>query len=548
MADPGKLHILMFPWLAFGHLIPYLELAKLIAQKGHRISFVSTHRNLQRLPKLPPYLSDLIDFVKIQLPKSDNLPEDAEATIDLPYNMVRYLKIAFDELQPRITCLLQDSSPDWVITDFASYWLCPEAAKLNIPCAFFSVFTACILNFVGPTWITLENQDYRVKPEDFTVKPKWIPFETPVSFRLFQISRQFKEAVIDGGNVSDMYRFAATVDGCDVVAIRSCYEFESEWLQLLENIYQTPIIPVGHLPPATSVGGSEDQNENWLEIKEWLDKKEKGSVVYVAFGSETKPNQDELTEIALGLEKSELPFFWALRKQRGAADNEVTQLPEGFEERIKGRGVVSTSWVPQLKVLSHDSVGGILTHSGLSSVVEAVHFGKWLILLPFSADSGLISSQLEEKKMGHEIARNELDGSFTKDSVAYSLRLVMVEEGGKVYREKDLEQLAVELRAEIVYAVSKTGGHLSSSLGLVELTVALHHVFNNPDDKIIWDVGHQSEAMNNAGFFNANLIVILNDNKQVSLPTSTLDGPATPVGALSGALSKLQASPKFRQL
>ncbi|KAL2521732.1 1-deoxy-D-xylulose-5-phosphate synthase [Forsythia ovata] len=112
----------------------------------------------------------------------------------------------------------------------------------------------------------------------------------------------------------------------------------------------------------------------------------------------------------------------------------------------------------------------------------------------------------------------------------------------------DLEQLAAELRAEIVYAVSKTGGHLSSSLGLVELTVALHHVFNNPDDKIIWDVGHQSEAMNNAGFFNANLIVILNDNKQVSLPTSTLDGPATPVGALSGALSKLQPSPKFRQL
>ncbi|KAL2498973.1 UDP-glycosyltransferase 91A1 [Abeliophyllum distichum] len=409
MADPGKLHILMFPWLAFGHLIPFLELAKLIAQKGHRISFVSTHRNIQRLRKLPPYLSDLIDFVKIQLPEVDNLPEDAEASIDLPYNMVRYLKIAFDELQPRITCLLQDSSPDWVIVDFASYWLCPEAAKLNIPCAYFSVFTAAFLNFIGPTWITLENQDYRVKPEDFTEKPKWIPFETSVSFRLFQMNRQFRQFKEAGGNVSDAYRNAATVDGCDVSAI---------------------------LPPTTSDGGSEYQNENWLEIKEWLDKKEKGSVVYVAFGGETKPNQEELTEIALGLEKSELPFFWALRKQRGAADNEVTQLPEGFEERIKGRGVVCTSWVPQLKLLSHDSVGGILTHCGLSSVVEAVHFGKWLILLPFWADSGLISSQLEEKKMGHEIARNELDGSFNKDSVAYSLRLVMVEEGGKVYREK----------------------------------------------------------------------------------------------------------------
>ncbi|XP_043709029.1 probable 1-deoxy-D-xylulose-5-phosphate synthase 2, chloroplastic [Telopea speciosissima] len=191
---------------------------------------------------------------------------------------------------------------------------------------------------------------------------------------------------------------------------------------------------------------------------------------------------------------------------------------------------------------------------------------------------------------------------------------------------EDLEQLAAELRAETVYNVSKTGGHLSSSLGVVELTVALHHVFDTPDDKIIWDVGHQAyvhktltgrrsrmhtirqtsglagfpkrdesiydafgaghsstsisaglgmavardllrknnhvisvigdgamtagqayEAMNNTGYLDTNMIVILNDNRQVSLPTATLDGPATPVGALSSTLSKLQASTKFRK-
>ncbi|KAJ3670142.1 hypothetical protein LUZ60_010466 [Juncus effusus] len=192
---------------------------------------------------------------------------------------------------------------------------------------------------------------------------------------------------------------------------------------------------------------------------------------------------------------------------------------------------------------------------------------------------------------------------------------------------QDLEQLSAELRAEIVYSVSKTGGHLSASLGVVELAVALHHVFNTPEDKIIWDVGHQAyphkiltgrrsrmhtirqtsglagfpkrdesiydafgaghsstsisaglgmavardllgknnhvisvigdgamtagqayEAMNNSGFLDSNLIVILNDNKQVSLPTATLDGAAPPVGALSKALTKLQASTKFRKL
>ncbi|XP_057987981.1 probable 1-deoxy-D-xylulose-5-phosphate synthase 2, chloroplastic isoform X2 [Hevea brasiliensis] len=191
----------------------------------------------------------------------------------------------------------------------------------------------------------------------------------------------------------------------------------------------------------------------------------------------------------------------------------------------------------------------------------------------------------------------------------------------------ELEILAEELREEIVYTVSKTGGHLSSSLGVTELTVALHHVFNTPQDKIIWDVGHQAyphkiltgrrsrmhtirqtfglagfpkrneseydafgaghsstsisaglgmavgrdllgknnhvisiigdgamtagmafEAMNNAGYLDSNLIIILNDNKQVSLPTATVDGPAPPVGALSKALTKLQSSRKLRQL
>ncbi len=57
--------------------------------------------------------------------------------------------------------------------------------------------------------------------------------------------------------------------------------------------------------------------------------------------------------------------------------------------------------------------------------------------------------------------------------------------------DRDLARLADELRAEVIDAVSQTGGHLGSSLGVVELTVALHAVFNTPMDKLIWDVGHQ---------------------------------------------------------
>ncbi|KAG1670989.1 hypothetical protein FOA52_014379 [Chlamydomonas sp. UWO 241] len=190
-----------------------------------------------------------------------------------------------------------------------------------------------------------------------------------------------------------------------------------------------------------------------------------------------------------------------------------------------------------------------------------------------------------------------------------------------------LRQLCKELREEIVHTVSRTGGHPSASLGVVELTVALHYVMNCPEDKIIWDVGHQAyvhkiltgrrkrmhtlrssgglsgftnrgeseydpfgaghastsisaglgmavgrdlkkkrnqvvavigdgaitggmayEAMNHAGFLDTNMIVILNDNQQVSVPKPYNHKGQEPVGALASALSRLQANRPLREL
>ena len=62
----------------------------------------------------------------------------------------------------------------------------------------------------------------------------------------------------------------------------------------------------------------------------------------------------------------------------------------------------------------------------------------------------------------------------------------------RVMPRAQLKPVADELRAYLLDAVSKTGGHLSSNLGTVELTVALHYVFNTPDDRLVWDVGHQT--------------------------------------------------------
>ncbi|KAL6959518.1 hypothetical protein U1Q18_039671 [Sarracenia purpurea var. burkii] len=434
-------------------MIPFLQLSKLIAKKGHRISFVSTPRNIDHLPKLPPHLSALITFVKLPLPTVDNLLKNAEAPIDLPYDKVKYLKKAYDQLQQPIAQLLEDATPDWVVFDLINYWVGPIAAKLGVSSAYFSISIAATLCFVGHVPILMEvaSGEARAKPKDFTIPPKWVPFESTVAFRLFEIKRIFDDVEGCDENIPVLYHMGAGIDGCDVLAVRSSYEFEPEWLQLLEEMHQKPVIPVlklmpfcqqpvGKLPPVVvdedSGDGELDDNEEWKEIKEWLDKHTKGSVVYVAYGSEAKPSQLEVTEIALGLELSELPFFWTLRKQCCSVDTDVVELPDSFEDRMKGRGVVWTSWAPQIKILSHDSVGGVLSHSAWSSVVEAIQFEKPLILLTFLAEQGQNARLLEEKKMAYSIPRDYQNGSFTRDSVAESLRLVVIEDGGKKYRDK----------------------------------------------------------------------------------------------------------------
>ena len=57
--------------------------------------------------------------------------------------------------------------------------------------------------------------------------------------------------------------------------------------------------------------------------------------------------------------------------------------------------------------------------------------------------------------------------------------------------QQELRQLADEVRHEMISAVAETGGHLGAGLGVVELTVAIHHIFDTPHDRLIWDVGHQ---------------------------------------------------------
>src|SRR5258706_9104309 len=89
--------------------------------------------------------------------------------------------------------------------------------------------------------------------------------------------------------------------------------------------------------------------------------------------------------------------------------------------------------------------------------------------------------------------KGSLAGSTEYDPGAYELLKTIDDPAGlRALDRRGLQRLADELRTFILESVSQTGGHLSSNLGTVELTIALHHVFNTPYDRIVWDVGHQT--------------------------------------------------------
>ncbi|XP_023750844.1 UDP-glycosyltransferase 91C1 [Lactuca sativa] len=434
---PKTLHIVMFPWLAMGHLIPFFHLSKILAEKGHKISYISTPRNLSRIPKIPPKLTHNIKLVSLPFPNVESLPEHAESSMDIPHQKAQFLKIAFDLLESPLVIFLESTTPkpDWIIFDYASHWLPSVASKLGVSTGYFSLFTAATQAFLGPPSQLLNDKvKQRSTVEDFCRVPEWVPPDSNIVYRPHEIMKYSEGAVGNESGVSDTVRFLSSIDGCDLVLFRTSVEFEPLWFQLVCELYQKPVIPVGVLPPSLENHELDDYGNCDVEIGEltrWLDEQQVNSVVFVALGSEAVLSDAELTELALGLERSGLPFFWVIRK---SITDSIQTLPDGFLSRVKGRGIVYAGWVPQVRILSHFAIGGFLTHCGWNSVIEGLAFGRVLICFPVMNDQGLNSRLLSGKKLGVEIPRIETDGSFTSEALAESIIVAMVSEEGEVLR------------------------------------------------------------------------------------------------------------------
>ncbi|XP_020217027.1 putative UDP-rhamnose:rhamnosyltransferase 1 [Cajanus cajan] len=436
----NTIHVVMLPWSAFGHLIPFFKLSIALAKAGVRVSFISTPKNIQRLPKLPSTLSHLVELVQLPLPSLDKelLPEGAEATVDIPFEQIQYLKVAYDQLQHAVKQFVAKQLPDWIICDFSPHWMKDIAHEFQVKLLYFNVLSAPAVTFFGQPG----TRKTPISPESLIASPEWVTFPSSVAFRRHEAKAIYADAnKKNASGISDLERFSKVIISSEAVLFRSCYEIEGEYLNAFQQLVGKPVIPIGLLPIERAERERGIVDECSGDIFEWLDKQASKSVVFVGFGSESNLSKDQVFEIAYGLEESQLPFLWALRKPSWASTDQDS-VPYDFHGRTCNRGIVCKGWIPQEEILAHPSIGGSLIHSGWGSVIETLQFGLSLVVLPFIIDQPLNARFLVDKGLAIEVNRNE-DGSFTRNDIAMSLRQAMVLEEGKKIRINAGEAAAI---------------------------------------------------------------------------------------------------------
>ncbi|KAH0980996.1 hypothetical protein GBA52_008173 [Prunus armeniaca] len=423
-SDQRSLTILMLPWLAHGHISPYLELAKkLTTKRNFHIFICSTPVNLSSIkPKLSQKYSHCIEFVELHLPHDDlpELPPHYHTTNGLPPHLMSTLKTAFDMSSNNFSNILKTLSPDLLIYDVLQPWAPSLASLQNFPSIEFIPMGAALTSF------SIQH-----------LKNPSVKFPFPSIYLQDYEAEKFNNLSESSANgIKDGDRFQqCSARSCNIILVKTSREIEEKYIDYLSDLMGKKIVPVG-----TLVQEPTDQKvdeETW--IMKWLNKMERSYVVYICFGSEYFLSKEQIKEIAHGLELSKVGFIWAIRFPKEERSTRVEEvLPEGFLQRVGEKGVIVEGWAPQAKILQHSSVGGFVSHCGWNSVLESIKFGVPIIAMPMHLDQPINARLVEEVGVGVEVKRAG-EGSLQREEVAKVIRDVVVEKIGEGVRKKALK-------------------------------------------------------------------------------------------------------------
>lgn len=376
--------VVVVPLPAQGHLNQLLQLSRLITTYGIPVHYVgSTSHNRQAKARVHgwdiPQSSSTIRFHDFQLshpdPDSPPKPEDATAS-KFPAHLQPVFEAA-SHLQQPVSRLLRGLASEFgrvvVVHDSLMGSVIQDVRSIsNAESYTFHTVSAFALFFY--IW------ELSGKPLQLDAN---IPRQIPSNQGCF--TSDFADFM------ANQYSFLSLSSGRLYNTSRSIEDKYIDLLQKLPMNSNKKLYAVGPLNPVSpnARNASAKRRHRCLD---WLDTQPADSVLYVSFGTTTSLTDDQIRELATGLERSQQRFIWVLRdadkvdvfEQDPARSRD--QLPKGFEERVKERGIMVRDWAPQLEILGHSSTGGFLSHCGWNSCMESISMGVPMAAWPMHSD------------------------------------------------------------------------------------------------------------------------------------------------------------------
>ncbi|OAY25826.1 UDP-glycosyltransferase 90A1 [Manihot esculenta] len=420
-------HVILFPFMSKGHAIPILHLARLLLRRCIAVTIFTTPANYPFIAKSLT-ATTAARIIVLQFPHNvRGIPCGVESTDKLPsMSLFPSFALATKLLQPEFERAVETlHHVNFMVSDGFLWWTLESAKKFGFPrLVFYGMcnYSICVSRAVREDGLLFDPQSLAEEMITVTRFP-WIKvtrrdFEQPFAEAEQKAKFEFMKDTVAASKSSYGY------------IVNSFYELETVFVDFF-NLHSGPkawcVGPLCLAEPLKSTDSSAHEKPTWFQ---WLDKKleQKRSVLYVAFGTQAEISPDQLREIAIGLENSKANFFWVMR-------NKESELGDGFEERIKDRGIVVSDWVDQREILEHQSVKGFLSHCGWNSVLESICAGVPILAWPMMAEQPLNARMVvEEIKVGLRV--ETCGGLVKREELTKIVTELMEGERGKEVMKK----------------------------------------------------------------------------------------------------------------
>ncbi|XP_010528759.1 PREDICTED: UDP-glycosyltransferase 90A2 [Tarenaya hassleriana] len=429
--DSSTPHVVLFPYMSKGHIMPMLQLAHLLLRHrraaGDNIS-VTVFTTTGNRPFVSGYLSDTTAKI-IDIPFPQNIPEippGVESTDKLP-SMSLYVPFtrATVVMQPEFERAL-GSLPrvSFMVSDGFLWWTLHSARKLGFPRLVFygmSCHSSCIVESVFKNRILS-----RVESETEQVSVPEFPW---IKVAKCDFDHVITDPNLKGPEFELIIDHVTSTNQSDGIIFNTFDDLEPTFLDFYKRTSGLNPWTLGPLclaeRPRTTTRQDEERKSYWIQ---WLDQKlDKGChVLYVAFGTQAEISRAQLLEIAAGLEESKVNFLWVVREKQGEGD----VGGEGFEERVMERGLVVREWVDQREILGHESVKGFLSHCGWNSTLDSVCAKVPILAMPMMAEQPLNAKlAVEELKVAERV--KAIEGFVGRKEISEKVKELMEGEIGK---------------------------------------------------------------------------------------------------------------------